>query len=278
MKELACLLPDSLHQALERRMDADRTTCSDVVTMALSRYLEKPIHTLFQVSTSAALVEGLYQGAVTVGRLLRHGDFGLGTFVDLDGEMILLDGTCYRVAPDGAISIVEPERFVPYAVVTAFRSESRWRQRQVTTFLQLTAACERLRCSDNVYYAFRVTALFQSVEIRVVRPPPTGAGLQAVATTQRESTHRDVRGTLVGLWSPAFAGTFSVPGYHFHFLSADHRRGGHLLECRASDVTVEGCSIREMHVSLPETEEFLRADLSRDPTRDLLNAESSHDK
>jgi Alpha-acetolactate decarboxylase len=56
-----------------------------------------PIHTLFQVSTSAALVEGLYQGAFRGSRLLRHGNFGLGTFIDLDGKMatfsLLLKGS-----------------------------------------------------------------------------------------------------------------------------------------------------------------------------------------
>jgi acetolactate decarboxylase len=73
--------------------------------MALSQCLGRPIHTLFQVSTSAALVEGLYQGAARVSRLLRHGDFGLGTFIDLDGEMIVLDGVCYRVASDGEVTM-----------------------------------------------------------------------------------------------------------------------------------------------------------------------------
>jgi acetolactate decarboxylase len=78
---------------------------------------------------------------------------------------------------------------------------------------------------------------------------------------------------MIGLWSPAFAASFSVPGYHFHFLSDDRQKGGHVLECRASDVGIEGCAINEMHVSLPETAEFLQADLTRDPVKDLLDAE-----
>jgi len=57
---------------------------------------------LFQVSTSAALVEGLYQGAVRVSRLLRHGNFGLGTFIDL----VVLDGICYQVSPSGAVAVI----------------------------------------------------------------------------------------------------------------------------------------------------------------------------
>src|SRR5580658_3901057 len=105
------------------RMKSDETSCDHVVSTALSQCLGKPLHTLFQVSTSAALVEGLYQGAVKVTRLLRHGDFGLGTFIDLDGEMVVLDGVCYQVSSDGAVAEVEGDRLIPYAVVTRFNAE-----------------------------------------------------------------------------------------------------------------------------------------------------------
>jgi acetolactate decarboxylase len=47
-------------------------------------------HTLYQVSTATALVEGVYQGAVRVGALREHGDLGLGTFEGLDGEMVII--------------------------------------------------------------------------------------------------------------------------------------------------------------------------------------------
>jgi acetolactate decarboxylase len=63
-----------------------------IVSKALADYLEVAHHTLYQVSTATALVEGIYQGAVRVGTLREHGDLGLGTFEDLDGEMVIVDG------------------------------------------------------------------------------------------------------------------------------------------------------------------------------------------
>src|ERR1700722_6192035 len=134
MKPVTCLIPDSLSAALQQRMKEENETCDHVVAVALSKYLEKPIHTLFQVSTSAALVEGVYQGAVRVSRLLRHGDFGLGTFTDLDGEMVVLDGVCYQIAPTGAIAPVEGERLIPYAVVTRFSAAFRKRHQEIPDF------------------------------------------------------------------------------------------------------------------------------------------------
>ena len=59
-------------------------------------------HTLYQVSTATALVEGIYQGAVRIDELKKHGDLGLGTFADLDGEMVILDGHFYQVRGDGS--------------------------------------------------------------------------------------------------------------------------------------------------------------------------------
>jgi hypothetical protein len=43
----------------------------------------------------------------------------------------------------------------------------------------------------------------------------------------------DERGVLVGFWCPPFVGSnLNVPGFHFHFLSADRQRGGHVLQLR----------------------------------------------
>jgi acetolactate decarboxylase len=259
------------------RMKIDKTSCDHVVSTALSQCLGKPLHTLFQVSTSAALVEGLYQGAVQVSRLLRHGDFGLGTFIDLDGEMVVLEGVCYRVASGGAVTNVEGDRLIPYAVVTRFTAEFSRPSQQVNSFSHLVAVCDGLRSSQNAFYSFRVEGKFSFVKTRVMKAVPHGTGLKAASSGQEEFTFEDQEGTLVGLWSPGFAGSFSVPGYHFHFLSADRKRGGHVLECKAVDVTIGGCAMHEMHVSLPETAEFLKADLSRDPSEDLMSAERNHE-
>ena len=277
MKTITCNLPDSLYQCLIERMRADQSSCDHVVSMALSQCLGRPLHTLFQVSTSAALVEGLYQGAVRVSRLLRHGDFGLGTFIDLDGEMVVLDGVCYQVSSTGTVAVVEANRLIPYAVVTRFRADFAHNIRQLNSFQELVRVCDEFRESNNVFYAFRIEGKFSLVQTRVMKAVAEGTGLKTAASGQQEFLFEEQQGTFVGLWSPGFAGSFSVPGYHFHFLSNDRKRGGHLLECKALTVTISGCAINEMHVSLPETEEFLKADLSHDPSADLMSAERNHE-
>ena len=54
--------------------------------------------------------------------MLQNGDTGLGTFEDVDGEMIILDEKCYRAQNNGDIVIAESERGVPFASVCRFKS------------------------------------------------------------------------------------------------------------------------------------------------------------
>ena len=102
MLQLSADIPASLKRALEEETARSGRSTSSIVVAALARYLEKPIHTVFQVSTSGALVAGVYDREVSVETILRHGDFGLGTFANLDGEMVVLDGRVYQIQGSGA--------------------------------------------------------------------------------------------------------------------------------------------------------------------------------
>jgi Alpha-acetolactate decarboxylase len=53
------------------------------MTRDVKKYRQVAHHTLYQISTATALVEGIYQGAVRVGTLREHGDLGLGTSLNL---------------------------------------------------------------------------------------------------------------------------------------------------------------------------------------------------
>src|SRR3954468_21431971 len=116
-------IPKSLRIALDQEIARLRTDESAVVTAALSRYLGIPAHTLFQVSTSGALVAGVFDREVSVKSILEHGDFGLGTFANLDGEMVVLDGRVYQVHGSGLVSEADADDGAPFAVVTRFSPE-----------------------------------------------------------------------------------------------------------------------------------------------------------
>ena len=64
--------------------------------------------TAYQVSTIDALMQGVFEGVQSVKELKKHGDFGIGTFDGLEGELILLDGVVYHAKADGQPLTVTP--------------------------------------------------------------------------------------------------------------------------------------------------------------------------
>jgi acetolactate decarboxylase len=257
-------------------MDHTRVThepLAHVVSKALAEYLLLSHHTLYQVSTATALVEGIYQGAVRVGTLREHGDLGLGTFADLDGEMVVVDGQFFQVRADGSVRECDDDMLSPFAVVTRFAPEAAVTLAQCPGLSHLTARFDGLRHSDNVFFALRVDGHFDYVHTRAMCRTEEGVPLVQAAAVQPEFEFHDLRGTLVGFWTPEYAKSLNVPGYHLHFVSADRKSGGHLLQCRGADLRLQIQRETVIALALPETEDFLKADLRRDPTADLVRAE-----
>ena len=274
MTSLTCDVPAPLFRELTRRAEATGSSVSSLVSEGLAGYLDVTFHTLFQMSTSNSLVEGVYAQAVTCRKILEHGDFGLGTFTGLDGEMVVLDSAVYRVRGDGTVSKAEPDAGAPFAIVTRFSPSSDGHTGPFSSFQDLKRICDGHRRSDNLFYAFRLDGSFSHVRTRAVSPPPDGGRLVDAAKSQKEFKFSNARGTLVGIYSPTFSGAFSVPGYHFHFLSDDRLEGGHVLDVSASSLRLRVEELSAFHLALPETEPFLQADLSHDSSADLKKSES----
>ena len=108
---------------------------------------------------------------------------------------------------------------------------------------------------------------------RAVKAATAGTGLAAAAQTQLEFHFTDIEGTLVCLWSPRYSSSFSIPGYHFHFLSKDRTKGGHVLGCSATSLHVGIQTLYDYEVQLPESGTFLKENLSIDITTVLKKVE-----
>jgi acetolactate decarboxylase len=273
MRQLKATLSPGLWRALVDHAERTREPLPHIVSKALAEYLRVAHHTLYQVSTATALVEGIYQGAVRVGTLREHGDLGLGTFEDLDGEMVVVNGQFFQVRSDGSVRECDDDVLSPFAVVTRFRPDQAVMLDQCPDLSHLTARFDGLRHSDNVFFALRVDGHFDYVHTRAMCRTEEGVPLVQAAAVQPEFEFHHVTGTLVGFWTPDYARTLNVPGYHLHFVSADRKKGGHLLQCRGSDLRLQIQREGEYRLALPETEDFLKADLRRDPAADLARAE-----
>jgi acetolactate decarboxylase len=273
--QLNCTLSAGLWAILQEHSRKTNEPVSHIVSRALADYLQVSHSTLYQVSTATALVEGIYQGAVRVRTLREHGDLGLGTFENLDGEMVIVDGRFFQARSDGLVKEVDDDVLCPFAVITRFAPDPAIVIQQCPDLSHLLAQFDQLRHSDNFFFALRVEGHFSYVRTRAMCRTEEGVPLIQAAAVQPEFEFHDVLGTLVGFWTPEYAKTLNVPGYHLHFLSADHKSGGHLLECSGLNLRLQIQREGDYRVALPETEDFVKADLRRDPGADLAKAEGA---
>lgn len=269
-------IPKSLQALIADEAKRKNVSSDDLTLSILADHFNLNVHTVFQVSTSGALVAGVYEKEVTVGTLLEHGDFGLGTFAGLDGEMVVLDGRVYQAHGSGKVTEATGDAGAPFAVITHFTPDSAGTISDVGSFGDLEARCDSFRESDNIFYALRLHGRFAHIKTRVVNPPAPGVALTEAAKSQSEFEFDDVTGTLVGIWSPVFASEFSVQGYHFHFISDGKDQGGHVLDVRADTLAVQIEVLTDYRLILPETEAYLKANLGKDIAAELNAAERGH--
>lgn len=217
--------------------------------------------TIYQVSTLQALMAGAYDGNTSLKDLRRHGDFGIGTYHGLDGEMVVADGQFYQVRADGRIYRPKLSDRSPYANLTFFEKDLSYSPLPAgTTYEQFKVLVDAGLPTTNLPYAVRVTGTFSYIKTRSVpaqsKPYPV---LAEVAKTQPVFEFTNRTGVLIGYRLPEYLQGVNMPGYHLHFLSAEKDAGGHLLDFTLAKGDVEVDVSPVIYLQLPETEEFSRA-------------------
>ena len=232
-----------------------------------------PAGVVYQYSTINALLEGVYDGEMTCGKLLRHGNFGLGTFNALDGEMVVIDGAVYKIGSDGKARRMGPGEMTPFAMVVSFEPNMIFNIEHDGE-LTLESLLEFKVPESNLIQAIRIDGHFKHLKLRSVPKQKRPYGrLAKIVEGQSVFELRQVRGTLVGFLIPPYFAGVNMPGYHFHFITEDRSRGGHVLKCRTGHVVMQIDEIPEFRMLLPESGDFLKAKLTGDRSAELEKAE-----
>ncbi len=221
---------------------------------------------LFQVSTIDALSSSLYDGVTTVGEIRQHGDFGTGTFEGLDGELIELDGTVYQAKADGTVRKADDTMEIPFAEVKFFRQDMSFTIPGGKNMSDSEQDMDSHLPSKNLIYAIKARGTFPDITVRAIPKQEKPYPSLADAAGQESVLHlKDSTGTLVGFYFPASFSGVNVPGYHIHYISDDHSKGGHVLDFTgpATALTVSADQVSEIVISLPTTGDFIGANLSK---------------
>jgi acetolactate decarboxylase len=229
---------------------------------------------LFQVSTIDALLQGVFDGFYSFDDLKTHGDFGIGTFDSLDGEMVALDGNYYQVRADGVAYPVTGNTKTPFSTVTYFKADQTIAIKDAGNFSQLSSQMDEKLPSINMFYAIRIDGTFPYVKTRSVpkqeEPYPR---LADAVKNQSVFEFTNVTGTVVGVWAPEFSKGLNVPGYHLHFITADRKAGGHILDLKVDEAIAKVDITAGFAMELPTKGDFYNVDLTQDLQSELQKIE-----
>lgn len=242
------------------------------------KYADNPVaqrETLIQISTIDALLSGVYDGVMDFGTLKGYGDFGIGTFEGLDGEMLGFDGSFYQVRADGIAYAVPDSMETPFASITFFEIDSTHDLPEGIDYEQLQDFLNGVLPTGNIFYTIKIEGVFSYMKTRSVpaqeKPYPP---LAEVTQNQPTFEFNDVEGTIVGFRCPAYVAGVNVPGYHLHFLTKNRDSGGHVLEFQIAEAVASVDYTSEFLMILPGADsDFYEVDLTQDKQEELEKVE-----
>ena len=216
---------------------------------------------MYQVSTLQALAMGYNRAVITAEELLHHGDTGLGTFEGVDGEMILVDGICYRATADGTVVQASPEIGVPFASVSKLGGSRSFKLESVAD-IDTIKDLLNIRIEENFglnsMHMVRIDGSFK----RVCARSETGQLTHHITlkemleNRQQDFFFDDVDGTLICVYYPDYMDGINAPGWHLHFLSSDRTRGGHVFDLSLKSGEAHMDKISRIEIQLPYSPAF----------------------
>ena len=212
---------------------------------------------MYQVSTLQALMLGYSRAVISVSELLDHGDIGLGTFTDVDGEMIVLDGFCYRAMENGDVVAAEPDRGVPFSTVCTMNDSTPVEFLYTSNIEKLKTELNNIIDSHfglNSMHMARIDGEFEMIDAR------SESGYESVhvdlktilGKTQKAFKFENIKGTLVCVYFPDYMDGINASGWHLHFISDDKKHGGHVFDIVMKSGKGQISKINSIELKLPD--------------------------
>lgn len=216
---------------------------------------------MFQVSTLQSLALGYTRAVMTVGELMQHGETGLGTFEDVNGEMIVIDRKCYRAMDDGRVTEAGDERGVPFASVAYMDNCQEFELSGDYTMESLKAELNNRIEEDfglNSMHVIQIHGTFEKIYARSELPYRAHHVTlkDMLDITQTSFEFSNIRGSLVGVYYPDYMDGINAAGWHLHFVNDERNKGGHVYEIKMTSGKVRLAKKTRIDIQLPKDPAF----------------------
>ena len=259
-------------QNVQSSQTADNT--ADTSTAAASQDKE----TIYQVALLQSLTQGYYDGIIKVSELKEHGDTGIGTFEGVNGEMIVIDGKVYQALSDGSVKEAADDETVPFSNVTFFESDVAADMTDISDIASFKSALDKTvnEKGRNMFYMVKINGTFSNIKARSEskQKEPYKMLDEALAETQVEFEFKDAKGTIVGLYCPDYMSYLNTTGWHFHFISEDRTKGGHILQVNLKEAEAQFDTTPGFKMYMSDEENFQKMDLAKNVDEAIESAET----
>lgn len=129
--------------------------------------------------------------------------------------------------------------------------------------------------STNLIYTFRIEGFFSQIDLRSEECTcrPYRRLIDILPALQRTHSFENISGTLIGVYFPAYLAQLNVPGFHFHFIDAAEKIGGHVYGLNLTDGQVKIQVIHGLDLSLISTDDFYQANLAGNIANEVAQVE-----
>ena len=215
--------------------------------------------TIYQVSTISALSLGYTKSVITVEELLRKGGVGLGTYEDVNGEMIVIDDVSYQAQDDGSTYVADGRMGASFAAVGFLKNPVCFALKDIADMTQL---------EKELY--LKVEEGFGLNSVHIAQIDGTFEKICARSESPYRSHHVELKEILKDKQEDF---SINVSGWHFHFISGDRRHGGHVFDLKTAGCSCKLEKMDKIEIQLPKDAAFDTYSLKKARQEDIEAAE-----
>jgi acetolactate decarboxylase len=229
---------------------------------------------MYQYSIIDALMAGVFDGDLNISQLKKKGDFGIGTFNKVDGELLMDQGHVYKISYDGSVKEVPNSDSTSAAFVKFFKADTVIHLKGNLTYEAVQEQLAKI-LNPNGIYALRIGGNFTTMTTRAARPakPPYTTLPDHLKVNQAVFNLTNTTGICDGFLLPPYLARTNVPGFHLHYLADDRKAGGHIFNFTTSAVTVEVDIAKGFTIENNTNIEFRNVNLKPDRGAELKKIE-----
>ncbi|PTE39358.1 acetolactate decarboxylase, partial [Staphylococcus equorum] len=118
------------------------------------------------------------------------------------------------------------DEMTPYATITRFEADQTYQTSNKNSEKVLNEVKEHM-LSDNLFSAVKISGTFKKMHVRMMpKQEPPYTRLIDSARRQPEETREDIKGTIIGFFTPELFHGIGSAGFHIHFANDDRNFGG----------------------------------------------------